>query len=234
LLHLAWYAEHGKFWNARENLAWVQAAPRLLESFHGAGGARAVFAGTCAEYDWTGDCCNRQTPLAPATLYGASKDAVRRIVEAYAPRAGLSTAWARVFFTYGPGEQSTRVVASVARALVAGESIPCSTGTQLRDFLYVEDLGAAFAALAESTVEGAIDIGSGSALALGDVLLRLEVLAGKHGLVRLGEAPVRDEPARIVADTHRLRSELGWEPAHTLDEGLERTLAWWREDTHVA
>lgn len=229
LLHLAWYAEHGKFWDARENLDWVEAAPRLLESFHRAGGTRAVFAGSCAEYDWTGDCCNDQTALAPATLYGVSKNAVHQVVEAYAGSTGLSVAWGRVFFTYGPGEHPTRVVASVARALVAGEGIPCSDGTQVRDFLYVEDLGSAFAALADSSVEGALDIGSGDPLALRDVLLRLEQLAGGEGLVRLGEAQAREEPARIVADTRRLHSDLNWWPSYTLDDGLERTLSWWRE-----
>jgi nucleoside-diphosphate-sugar epimerase len=234
LLHLAWYAEHGKFWEARENLDWVEATSRLLESFHVAGGSRAVFAGTCAEYDWTEDCCSEATPLVPATLYGASKNALREIVEAYATSTGLSAAWGRVFFTYGPGEQPTRVIASVAQALVAGESVPCSEGTQLRDFLYVEDLGAAFAALADGVVEGAVDIGSGSSLALREVLLRLEALAGRKDLVRLGEAAARSEPARIVADTSRLRSELGWQPSYTLDEGLERTLAWWREGANVA
>jgi len=229
LLHLAWFAEHGKFWDARENLDWVEATSRLVESFESAGGTRAVFAGTCAEYDWTGDCCNEETPLRPATVYGASKHAARQLVESYAASTGLSVAWGRVFFTYGPGEQPTRIVASVARALVAGENVACSDGTQVRDFLYVEDLGSAFAALADSSVEGALDVGSGEPLALRDVLLRLEQLAGSEDLVRLGEAPARDEPARIVADTRRLHSDLKWRPSYTLDDGLERTLSWWRE-----
>jgi len=229
LLHLAWYAEHGKFWDGRENLDWVSATQALLESFHAAGGTRAVFAGTCAEYDWTTDCCNDQTAVAPATLYGASKNAAHQSVDAYAAATDMSIAWGRVFFTYGPGEHPTRVVASVAQALVAGTSIPCSEGTQVRDFLYVEDIGSAFAALADSRVDGALDIGSGRPLALRDLLLRLELLAGREGLVRLGAAPPRDEAPRIVADTRRLRTEVDWRPSHTLEEGLERTLSWWRE-----
>jgi nucleoside-diphosphate-sugar epimerase len=190
-----------------------------------------VFAGTCAEYDWEDDCCTEQTALAPATLYGESKDAAHRIVEEYAEATGLSAAWARLFFTYGPGEHPTRVVASVARALVAGDSVACSEGTQVRDFLYVEDLGSALAALVDSSVEGALDIGSGDPLALRDLLLRLEQLAGRENLVRLGEAPARDEAARIVANTRRLHSDLDWRPSYTLDDGLERTLAWWRDGT---
>src|SRR6185312_10743533 len=54
LLHLAWHTEHGRFWSAPENLDWVAASVRLMRAFAEAGGRRAVIAGTCAEYDWTG------------------------------------------------------------------------------------------------------------------------------------------------------------------------------------
>lgn len=228
LLHFAWYAEHGRFWDSHENLDWVAASLQILRSFHAFGGRRAVIAGTCAEYDWSGDCCDERTPLQPATLYGVSKNALRQVFEAYARSAGLSAAWGRIFFAYGPGEQPTRVIASVARSLVAGECVQCTAGVQVRDFLYVEDVAAAFAGLVDSSVAGTLDIGSGRGVALRDILQRLEQLSGSHDLVRFGEAPRRDEPARIVADTRRLRADLHWQPAYELDEGLERTLSWWR------
>jgi len=228
LLHFAWYAEHGRFWEAPENLDWVAASLGLLRSFHASGGRRVVVAGTCAEYAWDGDCCDERTPLTPASLYGVSKNALRALVEEYARAAGLSAAWGRIFFTFGPGEQPTRVIAAVARALVRGETVPCSPGTQVRDFLYVEDVATAFAVLLDSDATGSFDIGSGEAVALRTLLEGLERLAGRQGLVRFGEAPHRSEPPRIVADSRRLRDELGWTPGNTLDEGLERTLAWWR------
>lgn len=228
LLHFAWYAEHGRFWEAPENLDWVAASLGLLRSFHASGGRRVVVAGTCAEYAWDGDCCDERTPLRPASLYGVSKNALRALVEEYTRAAGLSAAWARIFFTFGPGEQPTRVIAAVARALVRGETVPCSPGTQVRDFLYVEDVATAFAVLLDSDATGSFDIGSGEAVALRTLLEGLERLAGRQGLVRFGEAPHRSEPPRIVADSRRLRDELGWTPGNTLDEGLERTLSWWR------
>ena len=75
------------------------------------GGLRATFAGSCAEYDWAhGWCSEGTTPLAPTTLYGAAKDATRRIVEAYAATSGLATAWGRIFHLYGPDEDPRRLV----------------------------------------------------------------------------------------------------------------------------
>lgn len=229
LLHLAWVTGHGKYWESPANLDWVAATLRLVHVFRSAGGRRVVVAGTCAEYDWGGPCCDEQTPLRPATLYGTAKDATRRVLERYAAREELSLAWGRIFFVYGPREQPERVVASVARAVVAGEQVACTSGRQIRDYLYVEDVASAFAALVDSSLEGRLDIGSGEGLPLRDVLLELERLAGREALVRLGEASERgSEPASIVADTRRLRDELGWQPECGLQAGLERTLAWWQ------
>lgn len=215
LLHLAWCTEHGTYWESPENLEWVAASLLLVRAFHAAGGERAVVAGSCAESAWG------------ASLYGTAKDATRRVLEAYAAAEGLSLAWGRIFFPYGPGERPERVVPSVARAAVAGERVACSSGEQVRDFLYVEDVGSAFAALLDSPVTGSVDIGSGEGTALRDVLLELERLAGREGIVGLGELPPRNEPEVIVGDAGRLRDEVGWQPRVGLSDGLERTLRWW-------
>lgn len=231
LLHLAWYTEPGAYWQAPENVDWAAATLRLARSFHRAGGERLVAAGTCAEYDWSGDCCGEGTPLLPATLYGAAKDATRRMLEAYAAASGLSFAWGRVFFPYGPGERPERVIAAAARAALTGEALACSSGEQVRDFLFVEDVASAFAALVDSGATGCFDVGSGEGTRLRTLLQTLEQLAGRQDVLRFGEAPERDEPASIVADPRRLRDEVGWQPAHELREGLERTLEWWRAAT---
>ena len=60
LVHLAWNAEPGRFWNAPDNLDWAAATLTLVRAFLEAGGTRAVLAGTCAEYDWTGASSRRQ------------------------------------------------------------------------------------------------------------------------------------------------------------------------------
>ena len=228
LLHLAWYTEYGAYWSSPENLTWLARSLDLVRAFRDAGGRRAVIAGTCAEYDWSGDVCSADAVLAPATLYGASKNALRQALEPYAAAAGLSLAWGRVYFPFGPGEHPRRVVPTAALGLVTGQRVRFTSGQQVRDFLYVEDVAGAFAALVAAAVEGTFDIGSGTGIALGDLLLRLERLAGSSGLVVLGARPDHDEPARIVAETSRMEREIGWSPRVPLDEGLRHTLDWWR------
>ncbi len=227
LLHFAWYADHRSFWEAAENLDWVASSLHLVRAFREAGGRRVVVAGTCAEYDWSSDCCDDSAPLVPTTLYGASKNALREVVEAYCRSTGMSSAWGRIFFTFGPGEQPTRVIAAVAQALLRGESVACTTGTQVRDFLYVEDVASAFARLVDGAETGPFDIGSGTGRALRELLERLQLLAGRRGLLGFGDLPDRLEPTRIVADSEHRRLVPGWSPRFTLDEGLTRTLAWW-------
>lgn len=231
LLHLAWYTAHGRFWEAEENFRWVEASLALLRAFAGAGGERLVTAGTCAEYDWTGEGPLREglTPLAPATPYGACKAALGQLQEAFARVRGLRSAWGRLFFPYGPGEGPDRFVPHVASRLLRGEAAECTSGAQQRDLLYVEDVAGALAALLESPVEGAVNIGSGRAVALREVAETLGRLTGRPELVRLGARPDRPgDPPRLEAHTGRLETEVGWRPTVTLEEGLGRTVEWWR------
>lgn len=232
LVHLAWYVSPGRFWTAAENGEWVEATLRLLRLFGAAGGERAVLAGSCAEYDWTvgGVCSEQSTPLVPATLYGACKAALGSMAARLAGETGVSTAWGRIFFVYGPDEYPSRLLASVVRALLAGERAPTSHGGQIRDYLSTMDYGDAFAAVLDSDVRGAVNIASGVPLALRDLVMRAAQTIGRPELVDLGAiASPPDEAPVVVADVTRLRDEVGWMPRLSLDEGLERTIAWWRE-----
>lgn len=227
LVHLAWYAEHGRFWDAGINDEWARATVDLVEAFAAAGGRRAVLAGSCAEYRWDGSTCDeRTTALEPAHRYGRAKDAARRGAEAIAREHGMSLAWARIFFTFGPGEPAARLVPSVASAVLDGRPAAMTHGEQLRDWLYVEDLADAFAALLESDVEGSVNLASGNELSLRELALATGRAAGDEGLVRPGTLPARaQEPQRVVADVRRLAQEVGWTPRVGLDEGLARTVA---------
>src|SRR6185369_10503310 len=134
LLHFAWYTEHGKFWNSDENLRWVRASLKLIQQFAAAGGKRVVCAGTCAEYDWSGGRCSEATtPLIPRTLYGTCKNSLRQMIESFAAVQGLSHAWGRIFFLYGPNETAGRFVPSIVNALRAGELARCNFGSHMRD-----------------------------------------------------------------------------------------------------
>ena len=227
LVHLAWYAEHGRFWDAEINDAWADATVGLVRAFAAAGGRRAVLAGSCAEYRWDDSTCDeRTTPIEPATRYGRAKDAARRGAEQVAAEHGLALAWGRIFFTFGPGEPPARLVPSIARAVLGGRPAEMTHGAQVRDWLYVEDLADGFAALLESTAEGPVDVASGEGRTLREIAVATARAAGDAGLLAPGGVEARPgEPERIVAAAGRIRDEVGWRPSIGLQEGLARTVA---------
>ncbi|MBI4867780.1 MAG: NAD(P)-dependent oxidoreductase [Candidatus Wallbacteria bacterium] len=230
LLHFAWHVDPASYRSSPENIRWVQASLGLLWAFTRSGGGRAVFAGTCAEYDWRhGYCSERLTPREPATLYGVSKNALQEIVAAAAGQGLLSAAWGRIFLLHGPGEPPGRFVPSVIRGLLGTGPVPMSRGDQLRDFLHVADVADAFVALLDSPVEGPVNIGSGRAVTLGEVAGMLARMIGGAERLEPGalESPPGDPPV-LLPDITRLAREVGWRPARTLEAGLEATAEWWR------
>jgi nucleoside-diphosphate-sugar epimerase len=230
LLHLAWYAVPGSFWNAPENERWIDASLRLLRAFGEAGGHRAVIAGTCAEYAWSDAVLHEQTtPLRPASLYGACKHATHVAASAAARQLGVSLGWGRIFFVYGPGEHPERLVAAVARKLLAGETVATTEGLQRRDFMHVFDVAGAFAELLRSDVDGAVNIASGEGATVREVITAVASAAGGLDRVRFGSRPQDpDEPPVIVGESARLSNTVGFEPTIGLAEGLADAVEWWR------
>jgi len=229
VLHMAWYTVPGKYWTAPENAEWVAASVALARAFERAGGARFVGAGSCSEYAPSErDCDERATPLAPATVYGTSKHAVRREIAAIA-EGRLSFAWGRIFFLYGPHEDPSRLVSGVIRSLQDGREALCTAGTQVRDFMHVDDVGDAFAALTDSDVDGAVNIASGRPVRIAEIVLSIARQMDAERLVRLGARPTPDgELPAITASIARLRDEVRWPGGRDLPLGLSETIAWWR------
>jgi nucleoside-diphosphate-sugar epimerase len=236
LLHLAWYTEHGKFWTSPLNLKWVEASSHLLQAFVTHGGRRCVAAGTCAEYDWRyGYCSEAVTPLAPGTLYGACKHAFQGMLEAFSASNGMRSAWGRIFLLFGPHEHPDRLVPSVITAALQGREALCSHGTQVRDFLCVEDVADAFVRLLESDVSGPVNIASGRAVAIRDLVTRIAERLDATDRLRFGALPSRPgDPPLLVGDTTRLTQEVGWTPRYDLDAAVDRTIEWWRQNASGA
>ncbi|MEZ5887455.1 MAG: NAD(P)-dependent oxidoreductase [Paracoccaceae bacterium] len=228
LLHLAWHDGARDRWSAPANIDWVGATLDLLRAFAAAGGKRAVLVGSCAEYDWSAAArapLAEDAPLGPATLYGAAKAATGIAAVAAASALGLSLAWARPFFCYGPGEPEGRLFGDLIAGLRAGRAVDCTDGLQRRDFLMTEDLGRALAALVASTAEGPVNVASGEAPEVREVIVAFASAMGCPELIRLGARPrPAGDPPLIRADIARLRDEVGFRPVHDLASGVAATL----------
>jgi nucleoside-diphosphate-sugar epimerase len=221
LIHVAWYAEHGKYWDSELNLKWVFATRRLVEAFCSAGGQHVVITGSCAEYDWThGYCVEDVTPLKPKSLYGICKDTTRRVIELTVEKHGVSMSWARVFYPYGPGEASQRLIPSLFKAF-KGEVLPFGVNaSSYRDLLHVEDAASAVVTCAQSKFVGAVNICSGRPVRISEVVAAVARLNNSDPQIILKLAPKNQEGNNfLVGDNSKLKS-LGWRQEMMLDQGL--------------
>lgn len=225
LLHLAWYAEHGRYWVSPLNLRWVDATVQLTEAFCQAGGQQVVVAGTCAEYDWShGYCREESTPLHPATLYGVAKDAARRLVMAVCQQHQIPCAWGRVFLPFGAGESPQRLIPSLIAAL-RGQRAPFGVNASAyRDFLHASDVAEGLLTLLQQGAQGAYNISSGQPVQLQALIRQLAELLHAEPAPLLALASERPcEPALLVGDPQRLQA-LGWRPALSREQALHQTI----------
>ena len=232
LVHAAWYAVPGDYWAAAENLDWVVASLEIAKGFAAGGGQRMVGIGSCAEYRWGDDPLDEtRSAVAPGTLYGTAKASVGMLLSRGAPALGLSVAWARIFFPYGPDERAERLLGTMLHAMASGSRASFGPGLQSRDFIHVEDVASALTSLLGSDLVGPINIGSGEAIEVrrfiaiaakaAEMTERIDLGALTSGT---GEAPV------VRASTRRLRSELGWRPRFTIEAGIADAVHRFRQE----
>lgn len=227
LLHFAWDTTPGQFWTSDKNLQWLECSVKLLQNFAAHQGKRAVFAGTCAEYDWSyGYCTENLTPTNPSTLYGVCKNSLREVFEKFCQDRDISFAWGRIFWLYGIYEAPKRLVSSVLQNLRAKEIAKCSHGNQIRDFMYVEDVAYAFVEVLNSNVMGNVNIASGKAVSIKEIVIEIGEQMGLPELIGLGMLEARkNEPPLIVANTSILHDKIGFTPKYSLKEGIGKTIA---------
>lgn len=222
LVHLAWHDGRFNRLTSVKNLDWAAASLNLVRAFADCGGKAAVVAGSCAEYGWDDTGRHAESdPLVPSTLYGAAKASTGNVLMNAADTLGISLAWPRIFFCYGPGEHTGRLVGDVIAGLSAGRQVACTDGEQARDFMHTADVGRAIALLTDREAVGAVNIGSGKAVPVRVIVETVAELMNRPDLIQLGGLPRSpDEPACIEAENSRLCAELQFEPKFDLSTGL--------------
>lgn len=236
IIHLAWCATPGVFWSSPENTQWLERTRELGEAAADLGVRRLVVAGTCAEYDWSGDGTLQEnvTPFRPATPYGQAKHAARLAIEEIARQSGMSLAWLRVFWTCGRHEHPARLVPGVIRGLRSGEVVPLTEGTQAIDMVAASDLARAFIAAARSGATGAFDLASGRPVTVRTIAERIAARIGGSDRLKFGMRPTPPgTPDLIVGQAGRLCEAAGWRPVLDLDQMLEAAVDWWSDPSRI-
>lgn len=219
VISLAWIASPGRFLDSEDNFHCLEVTKRLISKVD----CRVIVSGSCFEFDTQIGKLSEDSPTLPTSIYARCKDELRQILV-----KRRNSAWLRFFYQYGPWETRGRFVPSIIQAVLDDKDAKLSPGDQKRDYLHVEDVATAVCAVAESKLEGTVNVGSGEAVKTGDIGRIIGEIGGRPDRILIGALPYwKGEPMLIVADNSKLRST-GWAPRHSLVGGLQGTFNWWK------
>ena len=206
----------------------VYATQRLLEACRAGSLAKFVYASSSSVYGDTDDLPMRESSMPkPVSPYGVSKLAAEHLVWLYFKNFGLPTVSLRYFTVYGPRQRPDmafhRFINSVRRD---SPIVLYGDGEQSRDFTFVGDIVAANLAAAGSAATGAVyNLGGGSRTTVNEVIETIGRLVGRTPRGDRREMQ-KGDVRHTAADTSAARREIGFAPRVSLEEGLERQVAW--------
>lgn len=162
----------------------------------------------------------------PASPYAAAKWVSSSYARMFSALYGLPITILRLMMTYGPGQKDYKVIPYTIRTLLAGETARLASGERMLDWVYVDDVTDAFlrAGVCPVTELKAIDIGTGQAVRLRDLLSLVGELVGRSDLLSFGDVADRPMEREEVANTSDALLKLGWSSRTSLREGLMRTI----------
>jgi len=229
-LHLGWYAGASDYLvNVFENRRSLNDSLDLVAALGSRGCARLVVAGTSAEYGVSPVPLVESSEVAPWSVYGAAKASFHRLLCSSLRPTGMSVSWARLFNLTGPGESPTRLLPNVATHVLAGRPIELTDGTQVRDFLHVDDVARGLITAMDVGHDGAVNVCTGEGVRLRDLLVDLAEQLGEPSLLRFGERTrAKNDPDCVVGSSTVLR-QLGWRPSFDKSQTIVSVANYWRD-----
>lgn len=192
VIHVAWYAEPGKYLQSDKNIDSLAGTLQMAKGAARAEVRRFVGIGTCVEYDLAGGVLSVDTPLRPVTPYAGAKAAAFMVLSQWLPSQNVEFAWCRLFYLHGEAEDQRRLVPYLRSKLAAGEQANLTSGNQVRDFLDVREAGILITDIALSGKQGPANICSGIPIKVRQLAERVADEYGRRDLLAFGARP--DDP----------------------------------------
>lgn len=174
-------------------------------------------------------------PLEPQSPYAASKLAADKVMDTWHRSFGLPVVVLRPFNTYGPRQSARAITPTIIMQALKGSTLRLGSLHPQRDLTYVQDTAAGIiaAALAPAAVGRTVQLGTGHAVSVGQIVELVGEILGKELQTELDVSRVRPENSEVqvlISRPELARTLLGWTRTVDLREGLERTVAWIRSN----
>jgi dTDP-glucose 4,6-dehydratase len=169
-------------------------------------------------------------PIGPRSVYDEAKRFAEALTMAYRRTLGVNTGILRIFNTYGPRMRphDGRVVTSFITQALNGDPLTIyGDGSQTRSFCYVDDLVRGIVAMIDSTEAGPVNLGNPRERTVSELAELVLAITGSPSSVEYHRLPV-DDPTRRRPDIGKAQHGLGWQPQVDAEEGLRRTVDWFR------
>jgi dTDP-glucose 4,6-dehydratase len=170
-------------------------------------------------------------PIGPRGVYDEAKRFAEAMTMAYHRTHAVDTRIVRIFNTHGPRQRlndGRAIPAFMTQALTGAPLTVFGDGSQTRSFQYISDLVDGVWLLMQRGDSQPVNVGNPQEVTLLDLAKRIIRLSGSRSEIVFRPLP-EDDPKVRQPDITRARTRLGWEPRVDTDEGLKRTLAWFRE-----
>lgn len=177
-------------------------------------------------------------PLVGQSPYSASKIAADKLAESYYLSFGLPVATIRPFNTFGPRQSARAVIPTIiSQALSGARVIRLGSLVPVRDLNYVKDTVRGFMAVAnsEQAIGQVTNVGRGSGVTVGELAQMLLNLCDSSATIVSDESrmrPEKSEVMQLICDNRNAAARLGWTTQHSLEQGLQETVAWMRDNLH--
>lgn len=192
--------------------------------------------GSSSEYGIKHNPISESDMLEPVGDYGVSKAAASLYCQSMALEKGLPVITLRLFSPYGSWDDPQRLIPYVIKSLLRGESPKLSTPKSVRDYIYIEDVLDVFLKIIKEPVSGGktINVGSGVQYSIGEVVSMITKSIGNGLEPTWGKVnSQRPEPDSWVADISKAKRDLKWFPSTSLEDGLNKTVQWFKENLEL-
>jgi GDP-L-fucose synthase len=233
-------ANPGRYWYAN-----LMMGAHVLEQCRRSGVGKLVVAGTVCAYPkftsvpFSEDELWNGYPEETNAPYGVAKKAVLVGAQGYREQYGLRTAYLLPANLYGPRDnfdlETSHVIPALIRKMVEGddEVVLWGDGSPTREFLYVDDAAEAFLLAAERYDDPApVNVGTGAEISIRELAETIADLTGFDGRITWDTSMPNGQPHRAL-DASRAKAAFGFEARTSLHDGLEQTIAWYREQVHA-